>query len=160
MARPRSAASGVVYFLLVPDTNRVKIGWGLDGERRISEVARMCGGDSILLATVPGTQTDESRMHRRLRRYRTHGEWFIFCPDVWLAIWRAIRFGTSDYDGALAECHLALAAEGARKLGEGLIRLQDLAQGDEAAWEALRFIVDCARSGLNVTAFFDAAAGT
>jgi|GEM_PF-5669175 hypothetical protein len=151
MARPRGDRAGTVYFVLVPDTNRVKIGWALDGQRRTTEIARMCGGESEVLGFVPGTQRDESRMHRRLKSHRTHGEWFIFSPPVWLAIWRAIRFGTCDYDAALADWQRVEAEAELRLLGNGIEELGRLAATNDSVRKAFWFLIDCGRFGIDIS---------
>lgn len=65
-----------VYFIAAGKF--VKIGWALDPVKRRSELQTGCPEPMRILATVPGTITDERAFHKRFEafRHRLGGEWF------------------------------------------------------------------------------------
>ena len=71
----------VVYFVQA-EAGAIKIGntkyldWRMDGLQGQSPVAL------TLLATMPGTRSDEFRLHAKFAEHRLHGEWFSPHPDI------------------------------------------------------------------------------
>lgn len=74
---------GVVYFLLSPEVERVKIGhteaW--DGKRIIDlQMANAAVVEPV--AYLRGTATIERAVHALFREHRHHGEWFQVVPEL------------------------------------------------------------------------------
>jgi hypothetical protein len=70
-ARAPGAAGprGLIYFLQFAD--RIKIGFTTDLAKRRKSIPH-----DDLLATIPGTMSDEKRLHREFADDRIKGEWF------------------------------------------------------------------------------------
>jgi hypothetical protein len=66
---------GLVYYAQLG--NRIKIGFTTNLAKRMAMVPH-----EHVLATVPGTITDEHREHARFAHLRTTGEWFTDAPDL------------------------------------------------------------------------------
>lgn len=68
---------GTIYYL--EHDGHIKIGWTSDLRRRM----RQFPPGAALLATEPGTQSDERKVHRKFKVHRTHGnEWFAAVPSL------------------------------------------------------------------------------
>ena len=65
---------GYVYFLWVG--SRVKIGFSVNPYRRLYELRTGMSGPMDRLAVIKGDTRDERRLHKRLEKYHSHGEWF------------------------------------------------------------------------------------
>lgn len=70
--------SGVVYMIGAAGSRLVKLGFSSRIERRLADLQRMGPAVLTLLWTTPGGRPLESRLHKHLRQYRCHGEWFDF----------------------------------------------------------------------------------
>lgn len=77
---------GHIYFLL--SDNAVKIGWTSDLERRMKAYSP----GTKILAVMPGTRKDETRMHRKFAHLRTNRrEWFAYAPQVMEEVDRIVK---------------------------------------------------------------------
>jgi hypothetical protein len=82
------AKTGTVYLLYNAEGRRWKIGWtGGDPERRRRAIESAAGTEVQLVATMPGTRTDEGAIHFLLASERLVGEWFRDSEKVrqWIA---------------------------------------------------------------------------
>lgn len=77
---------GHVYFL--HSDNLVKIGWASDLDARLKAYSP----GARLLAVMPGTKQDESRMHKKFGDLKTNRrEWFTYHPRVMEEVERIVR---------------------------------------------------------------------
>jgi hypothetical protein len=73
----------VIYFILNPETNNVKIGYTAGNIK--SRLANIQTGNSVLLsviATISGELQDEAVYHEKFTEYRQQGEWFYFGEKI------------------------------------------------------------------------------
>jgi hypothetical protein len=83
LAQPRSTGvrhPGHVYFILVGD--KVKIGYSARPLNRLRALQTSHPDKLHILATIPGSQKTEGRLHERFDRYKVRGEWFRFTPEI------------------------------------------------------------------------------
>jgi hypothetical protein len=71
----RRATKGRVYFIGA-ENGLVKIGWAVSPGLRLASLQTGSPLRLRLLASKPGSRTDESDLHRRFAHLRVHGEWF------------------------------------------------------------------------------------
>lgn len=65
---------GIIYLVqLVEHPDIVKMGYGLDLEKRMKTLPRDCGYAVRLIRSAPGSFYDERALHERLWRYRWKG---------------------------------------------------------------------------------------
>jgi hypothetical protein len=78
--------TGYIYAIRAVTINRIKIGYSTDPEVRLCTM--QVGSPDILeiIATWPGTEQDERRLHRHLHQWRIHGDWFESSENVLDAI--------------------------------------------------------------------------
>lgn len=77
---------GQVYFL--QSDNAVKIGWTSDLEQRMKSYSP----GAKILAVMPGTRKDETRLHRKFAHLRTNRrEWFAYSPQVMEEVGRIVK---------------------------------------------------------------------
>lgn len=77
---------GQVYFL--QSDNAVKIGWTSDLEQRMKSYSP----GAKILAVMPGTRKDETRLHRKFAHLRTNRrEWFAYSPQVMEEVQRIVK---------------------------------------------------------------------
>lgn len=86
----------VVYLLLNPEAQLIKIGRTADLDRRLREVKRAAGQIVMLIGACDTVFEDDDIMtevcwHRRFSASRVTGEWFAITPDLRAEI--AKRFG-------------------------------------------------------------------
>lgn len=87
-ARAGARGEGFIYFLEAVGADRIKIGHSLDVAKRRLELRTGCPFDLLLLATVDGGVTDETKMHKRFASARVmradggRSEWFRATPDL------------------------------------------------------------------------------
>lgn len=75
--RAKPKRDGTVYYVKVGAN--IKIGWTADLAKRM----RQYPPDSSLLATEPGTRSDEQKRHKMFAAHRTHGrEWYAAIPSL------------------------------------------------------------------------------
>jgi Meiotically up-regulated gene 113 len=65
----------------------VKIGKAIDVGRRLAELQTGCPDPLVLLGSIKCRSEKhamhiESVAHRRFKKYRAHGEWFHFAPEL------------------------------------------------------------------------------
>jgi len=78
-AKP-SKAHVKTYFILNPDTRRVKIGKSIDPDSRIRDLQCAAGAKLILLGVLGGDR--ERDFHRKFHEHRVQGEWFNLAPPL------------------------------------------------------------------------------
>lgn len=78
-----------VYFLQAFDGGPIKIGNSIRPHIRAREIAREIGKPVVLLAVVDGRSDFENHIHRRLRDFNDHHEWFHATPEVFALIEQA-----------------------------------------------------------------------
>lgn len=75
-------AIGYVYAIREPLGGPIKIGWSKDPNRRCEDIQNACPYELRLIGAVPGSRSDEKRLHAALGNHRLHGEWFRDCSAV------------------------------------------------------------------------------
>ena len=73
------AYDGVVYFILDPNGDAIKIGWTRSAVKK--RLAQLRTGNSrrlLILGTIPGSQAIEAKIHDHFQQHRTNGEWFRY----------------------------------------------------------------------------------
>lgn len=84
---------GLVYFVLAPEVNRIKIGFTSKPiQFRMSGMLTDCPCKLELLKTVPGTTQDEYDLHRFFRDLNYRREWFHATPELRSFIDELIHF--------------------------------------------------------------------
>jgi hypothetical protein len=68
---------GFVYFVQCPANGLIKIGVADDPARRFRDLSCQSPFPLVMLGTLPGGRSFESRMHGRFCHLRHHGEWFL-----------------------------------------------------------------------------------
>lgn len=82
----KAPTEGHVYFL--QSDNAVKIGWTSDLEQRMKSYSP----GAKILAVMPGTRKDETRLHRKFAHLRTNRrEWFAYSPQVMEEVARIVK---------------------------------------------------------------------
>lgn len=76
LGRDWDAHNSQVYFVRVKGTEKVKIGYSVSINKRMSGLATGHPDELELIATVSGGNDAESRLHRRFAQYRIRGEWY------------------------------------------------------------------------------------
>ena len=73
-----------IYFIQSEKGGPIKIGHTRRlPATRLEELQRTCPVRLQLLGRRPGSTSEEAKLHRILKQYRLHGEWFLDHPDVW-----------------------------------------------------------------------------
>ena len=75
-------SSSVVYFATAIGSGRIKLGWTTDIGRRFRSQFTDCPFPIEVLCTVPSDVVHESILHKAMREWRVHKEWFIASPMV------------------------------------------------------------------------------
>lgn len=73
---------GIIYFLLFPQTNMIKVGFTQNIEKRLSAYKTHCAENYELIKTIPGSKFKEKVIHDHLRLYHTKQEFFEWNPIV------------------------------------------------------------------------------
>lgn len=85
---------GFVYIIHAVGTNRIKIGFTADLKRRLKALQTAAPYPLQMLASWPGTEARERRVHRYLSQFRKVGEWFEVPPfTVGYQIWQLVTQG-------------------------------------------------------------------
>jgi len=71
-----------IYFVQSIDGGPVKIGYTTQLPKRLADLRSMNPRFLVLLASMPGTEDDERRLHERFSTTRLHGEWFKSTTDL------------------------------------------------------------------------------
>lgn len=66
----------MIYFILAPELNRVKIGLAQKPWERLSKLQTDCPCDVQLVAFIQGDLAAEQALHQRFAQQRVRGEWF------------------------------------------------------------------------------------
>ncbi len=75
--------TGFIYFIRCGDF--VKVGYSVNPKRRHQQLAASTPHNLVLVATYPGTQFIETKLHRYLAAYRyrkDRREWFVWCEAI------------------------------------------------------------------------------
>jgi len=72
----------MVYFIQCGNDGPIKIGKSIDPVRRLQILALSAPSKLRLLATIPGSRDEESRLHRQFAEDRLYGEWFHPSPAL------------------------------------------------------------------------------
>lgn len=82
---PRRAfeTDGVIYFVTARYPNfPIKIGFSVQTKPRLAALQCALPYEAILLATIPGTKSDERDLHIGFHHSRLNGEWFERTPEL------------------------------------------------------------------------------
>jgi hypothetical protein len=71
---------GVVYFVKAGE--RVKIGFTVDVERRLSQLQALFPDDLELVLSIPGSILMEKELHRRFQAFQLKREWFLYSAQI------------------------------------------------------------------------------
>lgn len=80
--RIRTQKTGHVYFIAAEGTDRIKIGYATHPKSRLKSISGMSPVPLRMVATMPGSLSDEKALHKKFAHNRTHGEWFRFASDI------------------------------------------------------------------------------
>lgn len=81
---------GFVYLLWGEGTQSFKIGFTRDNAGiRAGVIEKYSPVPIRIQGVIPGTVQDERALHRRLRAYRSHGEWFVLPEKV---VWEVLSW--------------------------------------------------------------------
>lgn len=72
----------VIYFVLAPITNRIKIGHSKNLTERLKSIQANCPEELKLLGYIRGNKDMELLLHDIFSEYRLHGEWFDYTPAL------------------------------------------------------------------------------
>lgn len=75
----------MIYFLLAPELNRVKIGYTKNQSTlntRIKSLQTGCPDEIKLLQTIPGGIQKEKQLHKDFEAHNQTGEWFDYCEEI------------------------------------------------------------------------------
>lgn len=82
MGRYANGPSSGVYFVLAIGTNRVKIGYTRDCDRRLNELKTSCPFGIVVLGWKSGGPEIERVLHKRFKKYRRYREWFEVSDSI------------------------------------------------------------------------------
>jgi Meiotically up-regulated gene 113 len=90
--RLSTARMAMVYFIL-HGNKRVKIGFSVQVDRRLSEIQVSLPSKAKILYLTPGDTELEKRLHQLFAADRVSGEWFYYSPAIraWIAADKARR---------------------------------------------------------------------
>jgi hypothetical protein len=71
-----------IYFIEAVGFSRIKIGYSTNVDTRRLSLAAQSPAELRIVHTFPGKLQDESRLHRIFRKFRVHGEWFSYGPEI------------------------------------------------------------------------------
>lgn len=72
----------IIYYVGARDVRRVKIGTTTDLRRRMERLGAQAIDRLEILATEPGGRAEERQRHVLFARFRRHGEWFEWSPEI------------------------------------------------------------------------------
>ena len=101
------SAVGFVYFVQAGD--HVKIGWSRDPRRRLGSFKVGNAHEVRLLGFVPGTESDEKRLHRVFSAHRVRGEWFKADDDLLAFVTWTCGQSPEGLQASLVECQERVA---------------------------------------------------
>lgn len=66
----------MVYFIQVMNGGPIKVGFAVNPEKRFKAI-QGCNHEKLeIIAVIPGVHSLENKIHKDLRGYNIHGEWF------------------------------------------------------------------------------------
>jgi len=74
--------TGFIYFVHAKLSNRVKIGWSANPDKRIADLLTASPEPLECLGKMPGRITDERALHQGFGADRVHREWFTASPQL------------------------------------------------------------------------------
>lgn len=77
-----SSSLATVYFVAAPSVGMIKIGKTGNLPKRLATLKTFSPVPLELVMTIDYDEFLESRIHRYLAEYRSHGEWFSLCDPV------------------------------------------------------------------------------
>lgn len=93
--RTRSIVEGYVYFIKpIGLDGPIKIGWAVDPERRLRDMATGSPFPLEIIGVVRGEMSDERALHRHFDAFRYHREWFLYSPALRGHVNRVIAVGS------------------------------------------------------------------
>jgi hypothetical protein len=98
-----NTSKGVVYAIQAKTLLHIKIGHSWSAEHRLAQLKGASPDELKIIATWPGTEDDERSLHRALKPWRLHCEWFE--PSA--AVVEAIQLCYSKQRTVLREIDLA-----------------------------------------------------
>lgn len=72
----------MLYFILNPKRDAVKIGYSETPLKRMSDLQTASPDKLFLLGVCPGGASEEGTLHLRLDHIRLHGEWFRYTAEL------------------------------------------------------------------------------
>jgi len=81
----------VIYFLLGRLTQRLKVGISGDFTKRLDGMRRQNFDDIEVLGTIIGDLDLEQSIHAELEGFRTHYEFYDYCPEVKAVVARYLK---------------------------------------------------------------------
>jgi hypothetical protein len=110
---------GFVYVIHAVGTDRVKIGYSAEPEKRLADLQTASPFPLALIGKREGAPDLERRFHRHLSEYRRIGEWFEFDPQEALSLLSQISQNDEPLDreimAAIALAHLSMLTQAAKK---------------------------------------------
>lgn len=95
LAPRRLSSLGRIYFVQGISGGPIKIGWSKWVHQRLQDMQIGSPVPLKILATIPGSQPEERRVHKRFKGIRIRGEWFDPSPEL------------LEFIGSLVACHEA-----------------------------------------------------
>lgn len=72
----------MIYFILAPEVDRVKIGKSKDVKARLKTLQTGHSQDLCLIMTVDADDSFEFELHERFKAYHVRGEWFQMSEEI------------------------------------------------------------------------------
>jgi len=72
----------MIYMILAPEVDRVKIGISAKVEQRLNNLQTSHSQDLCLVMMLDKPDKYERVLHKRFAKYRVRGEWFQMCPEI------------------------------------------------------------------------------
>lgn len=72
----------MIYFLLSPETNTVKIGFTTNVDKRLSVLQTGSPYQLQLVKVISGSPRKEKQLHQKFAEYNIRGEWFTWCDTI------------------------------------------------------------------------------
>ena len=91
---PTTKTAGYVYVIHATGTNRIKVGYSTSPKDRLAQLQTGSPFPLQLLASWPGGEDRERRVHRYLNQFRQIGEWFEVPPFIGLQIYDLVTKGS------------------------------------------------------------------
>src|SRR5262245_20660403 len=135
--------TGYVYAIRAVTIGRIKIGYSADPEVRLCNM--QVGSPDVLeiIATWPGTEEQERKLHKHLNQWRLHGEWFEASEVVLDTIKHCDAQQKTDLNRSNSEVGLSILQAGFdQALDEGLVAKLGLFGAKEGLGLPRRIIIE------------------